>query len=130
MSPDHGLRAAGPVPARRRAGAAAAGAGAALSGHLVAVAMFYCAGWAAGGYRGNSDDLEAGGRFGVALFSFAGLGVAELALLGICVSVAAVRWRGRPWFAAGLLAGWGVGVVALLAIIAALLYYASQPPYA
>jgi hypothetical protein len=126
MHQDRGVRAAEPVPARRKAGAVAVGAGAAMVGHLLTVAAFYAAGWAIGGYRGNSDELEAGGRFAVAFVSLAAFAFAQTVLLSVCVPVAGVLWRRRPGFAVGVLAGWGAGVVVLLALVAALFYYASR----
>jgi hypothetical protein len=112
------------MPAHRdaRAGPFALGLGASLAGHVATVAAMYAAGWLVGG----GQDLEAGGRFAVAVTSMFALGVAQALLLAIAVPVGVNALERRPPLGAGLLAGWLLGFLTLIVLAGLFFYNAGQ----
>jgi hypothetical protein len=97
------------------------GVGVAVVGHMVAVlAGYLAAGWELQRAGGPETDLDAGDRFGVNAMGLAAFGVAEAAVLGICLATGLTALaRNRTRFGGGVLAGWMVGLV-LMGICGAL----------
>ena len=106
----------------RRVGPFVLGLAAALGGHIATVAAMYLAGWMVGG----GEDLEAGGRFAVAVVGMFVFGVAQAFLLAVAVPIGAVAMQRRPMFGGGLIAGWLIGFLTLVAFAVVFFYNAGQ----
>lgn len=90
-----------------------AGIGLAVLGHLLAVAAMGVAARLTGGARGSDVDLDAGGRFGVVYAMLCTYAVVQTFLLaGVLIPY------GGPRLKAGLLAGWGGGLVLIVGVVA------------
>jgi hypothetical protein len=94
------------------------GAGASLAGHVATIVAMY----AAGRLIGGGQDLDAGGRFAVAVTSIFALGVAQALLLAVAVPIGVNALERRPPYGAGLLSGWLLGFLTLI-VLAGMLFY-------
>jgi hypothetical protein len=101
-------------------GKAAVGAGLGLLGHLAAFVVMYVV-FAVSRDGRSADDLEAGGSFAVTFMALVGFGAAQIVLMIACLTAAIILIQRAQPFSIGLMAGWGVGV--LLVVAAAVAFY-------
>jgi uncharacterized membrane protein YjgN (DUF898 family) len=107
---------------RYPAGAVLAGVAAALGGHLLAVGAFL--GTARTAYSG--EDLEAGGKFTVTVLALLAFAVAEMFIFAVAISVGVTSLRRNQRLGVGILAGWGVGLLVLVAFAVWFLFAATS----